>query len=198
MYVAAEQLHPGSPVQMLRSEMSITPVQEQILLGKLLGDAYLHQTHCTAALEWQHKEEHAAYIDWTMRGLGDLGNSRRRLATSGYGSAMICANTQFTFLIKQAFADFVDADGKKHVPEWVTEKLGPIALAFWYMDDGSLSHHQDQEDRALFATCAFDCKDHIILIRALARMDITAQHYVSEGSHGRLRLNADEAEKIFC
>ncbi len=196
-YVAADQLQPGSPVLMLRSEMGITPVQEQILLGKLLGDAYLHQTERTAAVQWRHKIEHAEYIDWTMQGLGEVGNTKRRFATSGYGSAMICAATQCSFTLKHAFGDFIGEDGKKRVPEWVADKLGPIALAFWYMDDGSLSRHEDQEDRALFATCAFDQQDHEVLLSAFKRLGIIAKSYVSEQTHGRIRLNADQAERMF-
>ena len=201
-YVSAELLNPGDKVLLLRSEIGLTPLQEQVLIGKMLGDGSLHDTEQGAAVEWGHKAEHEEYIDWTLQALSDIAYQRKGERTSGYGTKMICASSTFNIYIKELFQDWISIDGIKKIPSWVAEKITPITLAFWYMDDGSLGHHEGQEDRAMFATCAFSSEDCEILIQGLHRLGINAQYYQSghRGQakiHSRLRLNADDAERLF-
>lgn len=160
-YVEAQNLKIGDNLALLRSELGLTPIQEQVLLGKMLGDGYLHDTKWSAAVTWAHSGKDKEYVEWTANALGDIAHPSRSHQVSGYGSNMIRAHTVFNAHIKKKFSDFYSDDGTKRIPEWVSESLSPITLAFWYMDDGSLSHHADQEDRAAFAVCAFtedDCK----------------------------------------
>ncbi len=196
-YVAAEHLAVGSSVTLMRSEKGLTPVQEQVLLGKMLGDGFFHQTTHTAAVEWSQSVAQKDYIGWTLQGIGDLAGRGIGELTSGYGTAMLRTGTTFNSDIKKKFSSFITEDGRKSVPEWVADEIGPIALAFWYMDDGSLGHDLGQEDRALFATCSFDESDHRILSRGLNKFGIKAFSYRSGKGHLRIRLNADSAEKLF-
>ncbi len=195
-YVPAEQLTIGSTVSLLRSEAGLTPIQEQVLIGKLLGDASLKILDSSAMITFGHKKEHEAYLDWSCKGLGELGSDYRYEAISGYGSLMIRTHSVCNGWIKNKFASFIQNDVKV-VPAWVADELGPIAMAFWYMDDGSLSHQEDQEDRASFAVCGFTEKDCDVLIAALAKYNITAEYYLSEDKYSRLRLNSDDAEKLW-
>jgi hypothetical protein len=64
------------------------------------------------------------------------------------------------------------------------------------MDDGSLGHHEDQEDRVLFSVCDFTEEECTILINGLKKFDINAIYYIS-GGYSMLRLNAIDAEKLF-
>ena len=195
-YVAAEHLTPGSPISLLRSEAGLTPVQEQVLLGKLLGDGSLHMSAHAASVEWSQKELDIDYIKWTSRALGELARLHIGTLTSGYGTPMLRTGTTFSTHIRRRFADFLAEDGRKCVPHWVADDLGPISLAFWYMDDGSLAHCVGQEDRALIATCGFNPAECDVLLRGLLKLGVKATAYESKG-YLRLRFNTDAAERLW-
>jgi hypothetical protein len=200
-YKAAEYLEKGDVVFTCRTDMSLNPIQEQILLGKMLGDGYLRvpSGQHTAAIEFGHKEKDENYLRHTLYCLDDLADKKSG-AISGYGTEMVRARTNFSYYIKEKFYSFI-SDGIKIIPDWVEQKLTPLAIAYWYMDDGSLGHHESQEDRAHFAVCNFSEEDCKILLDGLAKFDIYGQYYTSSNSgskeHSRIRLNAEDAEKLF-
>jgi hypothetical protein len=193
-YVEAAELKPGDELLILRNEQGLTPSQEQVILGKLLGDGSIQQTKNTASVAFGHKVEHEEYVDWTVRALGDLGSPARGHGVSGYGTQMVRARTSSSAHILKEFGEFIGAD-RKVVPSWVETRLGPMAFAFWYMDDGSLSHNDGQEDRVSIATNGFGLEDCQHLQRAFQRFGIKADIYEAQGY--RMRLNADDAEKFF-
>ncbi len=193
-FIEASALRVGDTVKVIRSEIGLTPVQEQVLIGKLLGDASLRVDEFTASLKFGHKKEHEEYVVWTERALGDICGSRRPDETSGYGTVMVGSRTISNIFVKEMFQDWFET-GSKEVPSSIIPRVGPIALAFWYMDDGSLSHNDGQEDRVLLATNSFRRRSIEHLQSALQKFGITSVCYESDGF--RLRLNADEAEKFF-
>lgn len=196
-YVHARDLKPGDEVLMLRSDLALTPIQEQVLLGKLLGDGSLCETEHSASITWGHRKEDIEYARWTSKAIGaSLDKGTENPTVSGYGTDMVRRGTVRSPWIKDKFSSFFAADADKQVPAWVEQALTPLALAFWYMDDGSLSHQDDQEDRANFAVCSFNSESCDVLIRGLARLGLEAEYYVADG-YSRLRLNAESAERLF-
>ena len=195
-YIEAEELKVGDRVLLLRSELGLTPIQEQVLLGKMLGDGSYRDMQWTASIHWGHREQDREYAEWTASAIGSLDSGSIEAQVSGYGTNMVRCRTVGSAWIKEKFSSFFSADRRKRIPSWVAEELSPISLAFWYMDDGSLGKHQDQEDRAHFAVCGFTTEDCNILIRGLKRFGIAALYYEADG-YSRIRLNATEAEKLF-
>jgi hypothetical protein len=191
-YHEAQTLQKGNKVLLIRNELGLTPLQEQVILGKLLGDGYFHDTPTGAAVEFSQKTEHSDYVDWVQRGLGDLGSDYRDHRTSGYGTEMLRSRSIFNPHIKEAFQDFAD----QKVPVWVTEHLGPIALAFWYMDDGSLAHNDGQEDRANITTGDWNDQDCSRALDALRQLGIEGTYFFSEG-HSAIRFDSDNSERLF-
>src|SRR5208282_4619013 len=197
-YIAAESLTPGDSVSILRIDPDLSPIQKRVLLGKMLGDGSLAVLESGAALiSYGHANE--SLTSWTDRALGGLA-TRTANATSGYGSDMHRSYTSASMWLMQAFSDFIDKSaeiGAKRVPEWVADVLDPIAISFWYLDDGSLGHGDDgSEDKANFAVCSFTKEDCEILQRGLAKFGIGSVYFTSEG-YSRIRLNADDAERLF-
>lgn len=195
-YVRADQLRVGDEVWLHRSEVSLTPLAEQVLIGKMLGDGSLvNRSPRSTAVAFGHAAKHEAYLDWTTAMLGELcvAPTDRRFS-SGYGTKMVRTHTVASSLIWDLFEDWVSS-GVKQVPEKAVEQIGPIALAFWYMDDGNLTFTRDQEDRAQFSTNAFDETSVDRLLRALAKFGIRGVKFQAAG--WRIRLNADDAERLF-
>lgn len=157
----------------------VTPIQEQVLLGKLLGDGSLHlkqERRYTgskkALVQFSHKQLHASYAHWTQQWLGDLHSGACLDEAVRYGNTTCIKSwTKQTAAIYTAFAPML-VRGVKTFPASYIEKVTPIAIAFWYMDDGSLNHTTSQQDRMLFSVCGFDVESCKNLQQALKRFNI--------------------------
>lgn len=199
-YVNAENLKPGDKVLFKRENEELTYIQEQILIGKMLGDGSL--TKGMKHISFGHKKEFESYLDYTLDSLGEIGGNRDKNQFSGYGTEMVRGRTISSTSISEFFEDWF-IENKKQVPKSIIDKIGPIALAFWYMDDGSLSYNESQEDRVSFAVCGFNEESVNNLLLSLKKFNITGIKYQSynqrdpDSKHWRIRLNADEAEKFF-
>lgn len=196
-YVEAQSLQKGNKVYLIRNELEITPIQEQVAIGKLLGDGSLRILDSgSAAIVWCHSEKDECYLDWTARAFGELCKGTRSLMHGGYSKTpRIKDSTIFSYLLKREFECFI-ANGRKTVPREIIGKFGPISLAFLYMDDGSLSHNVDQEDRASLATCSFTIEENNILLEAIARLGIIGTQYF-DGKYNRIRFDIRNSEKLF-
>lgn len=198
----ASQLKVGDKVSLVRTDIALTPIQEQVLLGKLLGDASLSDCEKNSAnVVFGHSMKDYEYAKLTKQALGDLDSGNEYFNTSGFGSPMVSYRTVNSVWIKNKFSSFYEkstVEGKKRVkvvPEWVADELTPISLAFWYMDDGSLGRDDIQEARAGFATCAFTEKDCRILMKGLKKLGINSVY--KNWDYSRIILNADDAERLF-
>jgi hypothetical protein len=191
--VEASKLTSDDILLNIRNDMELTPIQEQILIGKMLGDGTLRIKNNnyinTAHIEWGQNEEE--YTNWCLQGLQELAyNSETRI--SGYGTTMHCAKTKNTVSIYNKFKSWVES-GHKEVPENIV--LTPISIAFWYMDDGALEHFQGQEDRVRFATNGFNKTSCEYLLRELNKYDIDAS--VKDYKGNTICLNSENSEKLF-
>lgn len=194
-YVLANELKIGDSIVGIRHEIDLSPIQFDVILGKLLGDGSLRFLESTASISWGHVESDKKYGEWTNRALGSLVQAKEDIQISGYGSLMHRNRTIFNVWIKKHFHEFVRG-GTKIVPSWVANLMTPLTIAFWYMDDGSLNHHEDQEDRASFATCAFTKVDCEVLINGLAKFEIKANYRCYDG-YSRIVLDSYNAERLF-
>jgi len=195
-YIEACNLKKGDKVLNTRYDLELSPAQEQIILGKLLGDGTFQISGpTTAILNFSHKEDHKQYVDWTLQGLGDLAFPEKSSYVSGYGTNMIRGKTTANAFIYKKFHNFINDQNKKVVPLWVADELTPLALAFWYMDDGSLEHDKGQEDRATFAICSFSQDDFKVLQNGLLKLGIESTY--TNYDYLRLKLNNHNAEKMF-
>jgi recombination protein RecA len=111
--------------------------QEQLILGSLMGDGCLspnRRDRSGARLRMGHGAKQAAYLDWKVSLLGNIGCSR---TTNAKGAVF----ADFTPLPE--LAEVHDAvyfgDGKKHLSWDYLKELTPLALAVWYMDDGGFT-----------------------------------------------------------
>lgn len=188
-YISADNLSINDNILYYRNDYQLSFLQKEILTGIMLGDGSL----CNHHISFGHKKEHEEYVDYILQSLGDIAGNRQKDAISGYGTVMCIGKTIGNISINEYFSDWFK-ETKKCVPKI---NLTPISLAFWYMDDGSLSHHVDQQDRACFATCGFDEQSILNLLEAFSRIGIVATSYTDNVGYNRIRLNADEAEKLF-
>ena len=187
-YIEAQFLENGDSLIQINSNICLTFLQEQVLIGKMLGDG----SYGSKSVYFGHKKDHEEYLNYTMNCLGYVAGNVQKTQISGFGTEMIRGRSKSLKAIENIFSKWTET-GKKKIPKNLN--LTPISIAFWYMDDGSLSHNDKQEDRALFATNGFDKEDVEILQRELLKFGIESVIFESNGLI--IRLNAKDADKLF-
>lgn len=126
--------------------MNITEFQEQIILGTLLGDACickLQNKRKSYNIKWEHSLKQENYALWKAK--NSLNNysfhKRNRLdsRTNKIYNSIIC------YSIKDNYQYYRELfyKNKKEISKEILNKLKPLAIAVWYMDDGSLYYNSN-------------------------------------------------------
>jgi len=111
---------------------SLSKVQQQLILGSVLGDGYLRKK-VNAHLQITHSAKQKSYVDWKYNILKNIVITPPKFY-KGNGSRV--GYRFFTKSIPE-LTDFYDKfyqSGRKAVPKNLI--LSPLSLAVWYMDDG--------------------------------------------------------------
>ena len=147
------------------------------------------------SLQWRHSVKQKPLTDLKCRILAPL-QAYRRTGKSGYDADIedcrVCAADQLVEISSVCYF------GKKAINDKWLNELNDIALAFWYMDDGSLSQgNKTQRPRAMFHTEGWN-KTDVEKMCGYLRMKYGYVPVVQE-YHGyqAIRLNADDAEKFW-
>lgn len=158
--------------------------------SSLLGDGYLGaNTGSGTYYREGHSEKQNEYNEYLARRLGECFRQFYK-RISGFGSLMTDVNSK-SYIALDTLRKKWYPKGKKVVPKdlsWMDD----FTVAKWYMDDGSLSHHEDQNDRAVFSTNGFTKDDVNRLGNRLTFMygvDYTV--YYSKGWNLRLNYKKD-------
>ncbi len=139
--------------------LSLTPAQWQVVYGSVLGDGSLgkpktgNNYHLTLA----HSVNQLEYLRWKHDLLAPLASEprahrrfdtrfNRTYETWRFHTPSIVG---FTDLHRECYTD-----GIKHLPVSLLERCGPLAVAVWFMDDGTVSSGTPQ-----FATVCFPRSD---------------------------------------
>lgn len=111
--------------------------QFQIVLGSLMGDGNLspnRRDRNGVRFRMGHGPAQHAYLDWKTNLLGNIGHSVRE----NDKGAKFVDFTPLPELAELQRAVYL-GDGRKFLSEEYLKSLTPLALAVWYMDDGSFS-----------------------------------------------------------
>jgi recombination protein RecA len=133
----AEDVNVGDRV-MLAQPSLLSDQQWEVVLGSLMGDGCLsppvRQDSESARLRIGHGAQQEAYLDWKVSLLENIPHSR----TVNSKGAVFADFSPLAELHELRSAMYL-GDGKKFLSEEYLKALTPLALAIWYMDDGSFS-----------------------------------------------------------
>lgn len=117
---------------------SLTSVQHAILVGSLLGDGTLRKqgTRTNALFEVNHAMQVKAYVDWKWKHFQEYVSTPPK-SRHGNGQRVAYRFTTRSLPIFTNYHRWFYKNHKKTVPRNFV--LDPIALAVWFMDDGSRS-----------------------------------------------------------
>lgn len=186
-YIEASNLKEGDEILMYRRNKVLSFAQKEILKGKMLGDGTLSNDH----IEFRQLSD--KYVFETLENLTFIAHNKTREFMSGYGSKLTGGRTIDKFYIKELFDEWY-INKIKEVPKDIN--LSPISLAYWYMDDGSLSTNDKQQDRVSFATCGFNEKSIDNLINALKKINLKASKIYTDNKYWRINLNTRSSQKL--
>ena len=111
--------------------------QFQVVLGSLMGDGNLspnRRGRNGARFRLGHGAKQAEYLEWKTTLMGNIGHS----VSENAKGARFVDFTPLPELAELQRAVYL-GDGKKFLSEEYLKALTPLALAIWYMDDGSFT-----------------------------------------------------------
>jgi len=126
-----------------RNNVALTKQQKSILIGTLLGDGHLNKRGSNVRLQIVHGPAQEEYIKWKYDNLKDLCTDRGlkynkytdRNSKSGVKYCWDFYTQHHEFL---TFLHNLLYSPNKQINEQILDRLDPLALAVWIMDDGSL------------------------------------------------------------
>lgn len=129
----------------IEKNKKLTLLQKEILFGVILGDAHLEtqNNRLTYRVKFEQSIKHKPYIEHLYAIFKNYVKTPPQLKVVSYKNnqtkkstnirfATISSST-FTFFGKQFYKE-----NKKVIPKLIHRWLTPRALAYWYMDDGSM------------------------------------------------------------
>lgn len=151
--------------------LSLTPIQQSVLVGSLLGDGCL-QIHRGPfpAFQERHCIAQEEYLQFKAELLG--GFSRRQVRRYNAGEEGFNVGQEmceWATLAQPAFSylwELFYISGRKIIPYEISEMLDPLSIAVWYQDDGSLVQGNRQRILRIHVG-VLDTEDRSILISAL-------------------------------
>jgi recombination protein RecA len=176
----------------------IHEIQKQLILGTLLGDSSVfpnkNDSHGNNGIVFNHSIKQIEYLELKKCLLGVFYSSENP-QISGYGSQMMRVHSTCNPAINSV-SEICYINNKKTVSDKWLNELSPIGIAFWYMDDGSLSSNSSQRDRAVFHTQGFSKEECDIIINFFyEKYRIKANKIQNKG--WRIDLDTNGSEKLF-
>lgn len=198
-WIRACDLMVGQKISTLTPTLVLSEHQKEVLLGNYLGDGCLETFTNTSQIETGCKIDYAEYIEYLSNITNGLYKIQPKIYNSGYGTQMLRARTTRNCSIYDYFKDVCNYNNKSKdkLKIGIVNKITPLSLAIFYMDDGSLAHNDYQEDRANFAVCDYSENDCLIIKKCFEKFGINAVIYNDNKGYNRICLNKDAADKFY-
>ncbi len=149
-FARARDLRPGDQV-MSAQVFRLSPQQWELVAGSLMGDGSLSKpfSRNTRSVKFRlgHGAKQAEYLDWKRSLLANIPGCawRNKDGDSFWDSTPLVE----LFEPRQG----IYQNGRKHFDQAYLDRLTPLSLAIWYMDDGSLDLRAPSFERGRVAIC---------------------------------------------
>lgn len=140
----------SNQIENYKKVLKLSEIQKEVLVGTLLGDGCLETQNNgrTFRLKVEHSLQQKEYVDWKYKVFKDWVLTEPKVRKySAYGLER--NNYRFSTVSTGSFRFFAQQfyeNGRKVIPKLISKLLTPIALAVWFMDDGSI---KSRDHRAL-------------------------------------------------
>lgn len=120
-------------------------MKKQILLGTLLGDAYIRDLYGRAKtykIGWEHCIMQEPYAIWKAKNSLDNYSIYKRerfdKRTEKFYKSIICKSIKDDY---KQYRELFYVDGVKQITDNILLELNDLAIAVWFMDDGNLYYN---------------------------------------------------------
>lgn len=173
------------------------PSSLSVLMGTLMGDASISKVGQLSMVHSIKQHDYHEYKNDLLCGTGVKLTKKSALSFSP--SALTEMSTYPVNAQTKHLRKFLYVDGKKTVAN-IIPHINELALAFWYMDDGSIN-----KNCAYMATYGFSMEDNLLLIDMFkkkwgftAKLNKKTTKYKGEiREYYGLRFNTDDSKKFF-
>jgi hypothetical protein len=126
----------------------LSTIQQDILVGSLLGDGHLEtvnlgKTYRFIVVESSKKQVYFQFLYDQFKPFITTPIYTRVYPTQGGHSSTLRLATQFSSVFSP-YGEMFYREKTKHVPLCIEHILTPLGLAIWYMDDGSVKSSQSK------------------------------------------------------
>ena len=119
-------------------EVPLTQIQRDLVIGSLLGDAFLMPTTAGWCLRISHGLDQSSYVDWKFRMVASYVRTAPRQCGRSYYLRTI-THPELSGMREAFYA----GARRKGVPiELMDSELTAFGLAVWFMDDGASDRRQ--------------------------------------------------------
>lgn len=136
---------------------SLSETQRSVIIGSLLGDGAM-RCKANALIEFNHSIAQKDYVDWKFQQLVQLVRTPPR-SRQGNGGRIAYRFVSLSLPELTPYYRTFYSGGHKTIPDLT---LTPLALAVWFMDDGSKSYRA-----VYFNTQQFDAESQQRLLKIL-------------------------------
>ena len=165
-YKSAGELKIGDRL-MTMVEHYLSPVQEEVVFGSILGDGSLRQvSDYNTALRIGHGQAQDAYCLWKQSLFEGLIGSETTNMRGGHSFDTI-PMYELTKLSQENYAET-----GKNPSQALIDHLTPLAVAIWYMDDGTFD--SERENRCSICCAGFSLEKQQALVRWFHQRGIMA------------------------
>jgi hypothetical protein len=163
--------------------IKITDRQEQILRGSLLGDAYVDPS---GVFTIEHGKNQLDYLNWLYRNLAPYFNEIKPHRTGARTRS--CSHDFGVLLRKEHYPE-----GKKRVTKEMLNKLTPLSIAVWFMDDGQLFSKGNQ---SRLSTCGFTKEENELIVDYLKDAWDVVGSVREYGGYNQIYFNKEDTRKL--
>ena len=180
--------------------IKLTPKQEGVVIGSILGDGYLQKTGSkNARLRYEHNYKQKIYLAWKVSMLGAFFNGRQVFMERIHPKT----NKTYKYVRHQSnstpylgkLREIFYPEGRKIIPRNLQDLLKhPISLAVWFFDDGYLC--KKHQGSYLYLGKVFSEEANIAQSAIHQNFDISSKIY-SKGVKGyALYFNSGNTKKL--
>lgn len=190
----------------LIDQLTFSDECKSIVLGSLLGDGSLRiqKGYKNARLSIKHSEVQAKYFYWKVSKLKELASDKsvQFLKSTGFSS-----NNKLLFQSKSTeeltkLYNYVCANNKLKIQRRWLNKLTPLSLMIWWLDDGSLISNYR---RGVLCTDNFNYDELLILVRyfrivwsvRVTIIKLSKNYKGVQKTYYRLAFSTTELKKFF-
>ena len=177
--------------------MKLSTIQREIIVGKLLGDGHLEtQNGLTYRLKIEHSFKQREYVDWLYNCFDSWvlqKPSKKKKILFGKEYYNIWFNTLSDVKLRY-YGNIFYKEGKKIIPRNIKKLLSPLAMAVWFMDDGS---YKSKAHKSLILNTQSFCKKDLEFLqqKMMERYQILS-HLRRQKEGIQIEIKKPEAKKF--